>query len=797
MNGYIQFTISGESGTRTERYGQLPVNTWTHVYLVYDGIDMTGYYNGIKQNVAWSTGSTGGPILDSPENLWIGQRLVPTYRYFNGLIDDVRIYNYARTQKQILEDMEGGMLGAARMPQPIAHWRFDEGHGETVNNSGFGGSDLIGTLGTGDSAPSWSNEGKASKALEFEGSQRITLANPSVYQIDNKTVSFWAKPSGDIDNYQLPFYGGANWYAGFKPTNQMMVSYKKGDGSQQTAYTTEANTVIPDEWHYYAYGFNVSGDNVTISFYRDSQFISSSTRTTGYSSSYDSTFYLGGVATVYYDGLLDEVKFYNYALSEDEVALDYNQGMAAVMGQSSSNTGSTAPGGSAAQEYCVPGSTDTCRPPVAEWLFEENTGDTAYDTSGNGNDGTLQSMDNSNWVVGANSSGAGLSFDGEEEYISVAHSSLLEPSSITISAWIKIPSEYNPTNGGNIVDKGANSGYRLRIKNNENNREIDFLDRGATNWLLSDFSVPADQWTHIVATGDSSGLKIYANGELKKSNSTAYGGPTPGGILKIGDDNGVSDTPFDGLIDNVRIYDYARTPAQIAWDYNRGGPVGHWRFDECQGTTAYDVSGNENHGTINIGSSAPQTTAGTCTDGSDASAWYNGREGKINSAMSFDGEDDYVSLTTTGTINPPTGSVSVWVKPDGNQGSPAYVFAHPKTSDNSRVYIDFASGGLSVDCRLGNPTTIGNQTLTNDTWNHIVCGWDDTSAFFYINGINKTTTSTFNGLTSVATTSYLGSFSPSTQTFDGLIDDVRIYNYALTEEQIKTLYNNGAVRFGD
>jgi len=49
--------------------------------------------------------------------------------------------------------------------------------------------------------------------------------------------------------------------------------------------------------------------------------------------------------------------------------------------------GSTSSAGTA--EYCIPGSSDSCDPPVAEWNFDEKTGDYAYDTSGNGNTGTL------------------------------------------------------------------------------------------------------------------------------------------------------------------------------------------------------------------------------------------------------------------------------------------------------------------------------------------------------------------------------------------------------------------------
>src|SRR5690606_26203607 len=95
----------------------------------------------------------------------------------------------------------------------------------------------------------------------------------------------------------------------------------------------------------------------------------------------------------------------------------------------------------------------------------------------------------------------------------------------------------------------------------------------------------------------------------------------------------------DGQIDHVKIYDYARTPAQIAYDYNRGKPLAHWRFDECEGAVAHDSSGNEHHGTINIGATGTQSTAGTCQT---SGAWANGKDGKFSGSLNFDGEDDWV-----------------------------------------------------------------------------------------------------------------------------------------------------------
>src|SRR5439155_14107613 len=146
------------------------------------------------------------------------------------------------------------------------------------------------------------------------------------------------------------------------------------------------------------------------------------------------------------------------------------------------------------------------------------------------------------------------------------------------------------------------------------------------------------QWYHISVTQQGTSYVLYVNGIAVKSSNASSINTTDvcDGIGSFSSDK------FDGSIDDVRVYNYARTPAQIAWDYNRGGPVGLWKFDECTGSTAYDLSGQGNNGTINIGGSGSQTTAGNCVTTDAAAAWYNGKDGKYNSSLNFDGSDDVV-----------------------------------------------------------------------------------------------------------------------------------------------------------
>ncbi|NIP40931.1 MAG: DUF1565 domain-containing protein [Candidatus Aenigmarchaeota archaeon] len=213
---------------------------------------------------------------------------------------------------------------------------------------------------------------------------------------------------------------------------------------------------------------------------------------------------------------------------------------------------------------CPSGCTDQndndCLPlggPVAFWHFDEGSGDLAGDSSGNANQGTIQGAA---WTTGL--SGSALSFDGVNDYVSVPENDILDPSEITIDAWVRINS--TPTINGNMVAKGANNGYRFLINTA---RAIWFGDRGNTNSVKTTRLVPLNEWTHITVVGSSSGLRIYINGELDASNSVPYGGPNTDNTLEIGAEPAFSGY-FNGTIDEVRIYDRALTPGEIMDNYN-------------------------------------------------------------------------------------------------------------------------------------------------------------------------------------------------------------------------------------
>ncbi len=480
-------------------------------------------------------------------------------------------------------------------------------------------------------------------------------------------------------------------------------------------------------------------------------------------------------------GVVDDFYFYNYALSEDEVKTLYNQGFGAVMGAGSTATttaGAHIPSNAASREYCVPGSDDYCAPPVLELKFDEKQGTTAYDTSGNGNDGTL--VNGPTWTRGK--FGSALSFDGSDDYVSASSSLLDNLGPMTVEAWIN-PKSWGESSVGTIVNKDAENwffrldGWNNTLEFNKKCNTTNLQVRASTNsFNSSDFN----KWSYVVLTWNGStstaGVEFYINGAKKGKWGTNGEGnliSDAGHVLRIGSLDYATDD-FDGLIDNVKIYNYVRTPAQIAWDFNRGKPVAEWRFDECKGSTIYDSAkswngGTANNGTLHLGAGGV-TAIGTCASSSD-SFWYNGRSGHLNSAGSFDGTDDYVAV---GDINVSSStSFSFWLKPNSLNtfildldGGTHYI----RLSNGAVQAVGFSSPTIYVD---------GEQKAAVDTnWHHIVV----------VNNYGLDANNVNIGMHY----DMAGSFF-----FNGLIDEVKIFNYGLTAAQIKQEYAGGAVRFGE
>ncbi len=523
----------------------------------------------------------------------------------------------------------------------------------------------------------------------------------------------------------------------------------------------------------------------------------------------------------YFKGNIDEVKIYPYALTSDEALIDYNRGLTVVMGSTgTSSTGSA--DNSDTREYCPPGNVEgNCAnglnpAPVAEWNFEEGSGNTVKDTSGNGNNGAITGATYKTGKVGS-----ALSFVGaSSNLVNIGDTASVDfTGSFTISSWLK-----TSTSGaiGAFVSKWGNSNgakqYNLSI-NDDNTILFAVMHSGASfSWMLSNATVTDNSWHHVEAINDdtTNKLYIYIDGKLdnsvtRTSANSLQNTTTPLRLGEQGDGNGAY---YTGFLDNVKLYSYTRTTAQIAYDYNRGAPIGWWKLNECQGTTANDSSGNNNVGTITIGATVPQTSAGTCGSGVATEAWNNGTNGKFNGSLNFDGVDDYVTSSNFSNdfnFNGPF-AIAFWFKQDALTGDKTMIsnwrmaniggvtnhgmFIERNSVANKTLRFVYRNNGVGVfDFYIGN-------IYQENQWNYVVAVYDPSlpsaNAKIYLNGVLGDTTANANTTFAITGRSLLiGSLDGGADSygryFNGQIDDVRIYNYALTAEQVKTVMNEGSV----
>ena len=233
---------------------------------------------------------------------------------------------------------------------------------------------------------------------------------------------------------------------------------------------------------------------------------------------------------------------------------------------------------------------------VGYWSFDEGSGSTAYDASGNGNDGTL--IHDPKWTQGK--SGSALQFDGVDDYVDCGNDESLNiTDAITVEAWVKWSAGVNKA----IMDKRdehyANGGKGWMLRGDSNGIDFAFGNGSDNYWRNNIGTISINEFYHIAVTLYISGTigttKIYINGkEVDSCNHTIVADLdiSNNHSLIIGSYWNTNQSIFNGSIDEVRIYNRALSAEEVRYHYNHGGPVASWNFDEGSGTVVHDSSGN-------------------------------------------------------------------------------------------------------------------------------------------------------------------------------------------------------------
>ena len=196
---------------------------------------------------------------------------------------------------------------------------------------------------------------------------------------------------------------------------------------------------------------------------------------------------------------------------------------------------------------------------VAYWKLDVGSGNTVYDSSTSGNDGTFEG--DPQWVAGYY--GAALAFDGTDDNIDCGNDpSLNITDEITLSAWINMAQRPAVDSWYTIQWKeGAYSMYLYGTGNTLTTLAADFwLSTGRADiWNGPDIDIPTNDWTHIAVTFNGTDFEFYVNGEHDHTQNQP-GTIEISAINFLFTQNGYN---FVGLIDDVRTYNRALTQDEI------------------------------------------------------------------------------------------------------------------------------------------------------------------------------------------------------------------------------------------
>jgi hypothetical protein len=622
--------------------------------------------------------------------------------------------------------------------------------------------------------------GKLGQGLSFDGSSGYVDTSNFADYLPNFSVSVWFKSSMDsASNYpaivtKISAGGpstGEGWALYFRTFNGYGMDGKIGRVwgylASNTGYAWISrytnNTYNDNTWHQ---AVMVVTNSNTVTLYIDGVIPSTTGNDSGEFGSYSNSANVrigNDYDNEYFNGSIDEVRIYNRALSADEVKRLYNigKGVSTAASQQNKQTSGL----------------------VGYWSFngKDISGTIAYDRSGQGNNGTISGATKTIGKLGQ-----ALNFNESNNNVSMGSNLDISARPFTVSAWVKPTSDYKSYWRKIFSKRDSWSASDMRF-------DVDlWVGTGAVHLsqpnsaIIFSYAPPADAWTHLIVIARSGATDLYVNGALQETLGQFTLGTDATAAVFIGMANG-GDDQFHGGIDEVRVYNRALAADEVKALYNQAGSkyhasqqnqlttglVGYWPFNgkDISGTIAYDRSGNGNNGTITGATKAI---------------------GKLGQGLSFDGNGDYVYIADPFHLNQLTVSAWVWRDPTDSGGCswPPFVskwhgggeWTSGMQCGNYAFWITGPSPSISIDSSI--PVPKGQWLLVTMTY-------DGSHFYAYENTtIIVDQAATGNIVDDTGGINFARNELQSSY-FKGLIDDVRVYNRALSAEEIKRLYNMG------
>ncbi|MFA5776776.1 MAG: DUF2341 domain-containing protein, partial [Patescibacteria group bacterium] len=365
---------------------------------------------------------------------------------------------------------------------------------------------------------------------------------------------------------------------------------------------------------------------------------------------------------------------------------------------------------------------------VGVWHLSETSGNHANSTSVTGLTQDYGSVTQQGANIGK-ADGAD-DFNGSTDTVGFPHVADMLPSGdITVESWSKLDTLPSVKGASEVIVSKNVTGspyesYYMFISSADNKVRFYWKNDSSTTFAARyDTAITTGTWMYNVGVHDSSVLRFYYNGSATGTvTSSPTGTVYATNPVRFWMGSDATTNKFDGVIDEIRVSNIARSAGWLATTYNtinspssffkstsvaqKGPttPVLYWAFNEETGSSVYDSSGMGNTGTLGTGSSAPAWEL-------DIVPYGNGGNG--SSSLKFDGSGDYVSKSYSNDTELDVGtagfSVSGW-------------FHHSSTvSGTDTILSRYSSGGYKVYMNSSGYVCFGIDSDATWTPSHTAC----------------------------------------------------------------------------
>lgn len=787
---------SSSDGTNTNTEGHLQLwtptlNQWYHVAAIYEAsaTKVTFYIDGIEVG---SNTNQKASIYNSSVEFRIGsaEDLGSSARYMDGLLDEVRVWNDVRTGAEICSYMAVGSVGggAANL---VGYWTLDGVLTDETSN----GNDVTNNNGTEFSTDESTGSCTPTKSIDLESSsqQYVYINDGSITGLDftgDFTFEAWIKPEtanhdGDIITKSKENAGGTCYRFNVRDTDKLFVQYSNGSG--ETQIQTDNAVITAGTWQHVAVSCDVS--EKACQFFVNGSPVAATNILSNANSVHDLSVpftigagQLASGAEKYFDGLIDDVRVWDKAKNETEICSDMAVGN--ITGSESNLVG--------------------------YWTFDGTLGD----ASSNGN-----SLSNNNSAVFNTDESTGSCTPSSYKSVDLEANSnhhLYRPDAdlngldlagdMSIEAWVKWESTPSSGDGMVIVSKDepsitANRQYLFKLENHSGTLDLELRlgFSGSSGSAIQAWTPTLGQWYHLAVTRNQStgDVKFYVDGAQYGSTQTlstaSLQNTTAPFAIGANFSGSTGVNILDGKVDDVRVWDDVRTATEICSNMAIGSItggesnlVGYYTLDGV----STDGSGNGND--LSQNNFPPYTTdesSGSCTPPD-----YKSGDFEVSSSQYLSITDgSQTGLDITGDL-----TIEFWARWESIQAVVGLVSKWDEFGTNNRSYqLRYKSDGggdrfvFAVSQNGSNATEKEwFYTPTVNTWYHIAMVYDASAGTseLFINGISQGSqsgnyTSIYNGNSPVWVGSTKGG-SGQYGYFDGLLDEVRIWNVAKSSSDI-------------